>query len=315
MRRHLFLVIAFKLFCFGAGIAQEASNVQTFTPSKLLRKGQWDIKSFVGLYTQTKQRDNNRNRSRLPKRETYLTNTNEIFTGVSKNSRVNIGLIARIVSFQRGGSGLYDAAGAFRLKNDNRTTRSGLTAIAPSIRFQPFKSIGNFSLTSSFFIPTFKDRPSRNGFTDNDGNDEFTPFLDRRSFVWETKFFLDKTFGNNKWQIFTEVDFAYNFGEDRDEASEDENQGERFFNESIGLPISVFLSFFPTSKSTVFISHQQFYLIDIGNGTNQEFSQAGFGAKYQLTRVLNIEASYNRFVTGVNTGIGESFNVGLRFLL
>jgi len=299
-------------------LAQERetrSNVQTFTPSKLLSKGQWDIKGFVSLYTQKVSADANGDFSRNEKRETFLTNTNEVYVGVSENSRVNIGLITRAVSFQRGGNNLYDAAGAFRLKNDQRSTRAALTALAPSIRFQPLKNVGNFSLTSSFFIPIFKDRPSKNGFLDAGGGDESTPFLDRRSFVWETKFFFDHTFGEDKFQVFTEADFAFFFGEDSDEADEDENAGERFFNESIGIPVSVFLSYFPTSKSTIFVSGQQFFLIDAGNGTKQDFTQFGFGVKYQLTKEISIEGGHNSFVRGTNTGIGESFNIGLRALL
>lgn len=35
-------------------VETEKSNIQTYTPSKLLDKGQWDIKFFNGLYTQTK---------------------------------------------------------------------------------------------------------------------------------------------------------------------------------------------------------------------------------------------------------------------
>ena len=34
---------------------QKKSNVQEFTPSKLLSKGQWDIKFFNSLYTKKKQ--------------------------------------------------------------------------------------------------------------------------------------------------------------------------------------------------------------------------------------------------------------------
>ena len=36
---------------------QQASNVQTYTPSKLLKKGQWDVKFFNSIYTQTEQTD------------------------------------------------------------------------------------------------------------------------------------------------------------------------------------------------------------------------------------------------------------------
>jgi len=317
MKKILSLSIIFVLAIqnFTAQEESNLSNIQEFTPSKLLKKGQWDIKGFVSLYTQTKSRDANGNRSRLERRDTFLTNTNEFFVGVSNNSRVNVGLVTRAVSYQSGGDNLYEAAGAFRLKNDQRSTRAALTALAPSVRLQPFKKISNFSLTTSFFIPIFRDRPTLNGFLDANEENEATPFLDRRSFVWETKFFYDKTFGGNQWQIFTQLDLAYFFGEKASEADEDENSGERFFNNSIGLPVSAFLSYFPSTKSTVFVSAQQFFLIDVGNDNTQDFTQVGVGVKYQLTKTLNIEGGYNRFVRGTNTGIGESFNLGLRALL
>lgn len=36
------------------------SNIQTYTPSKLLSKGQWDIKWFNNLYTETKSINENK---------------------------------------------------------------------------------------------------------------------------------------------------------------------------------------------------------------------------------------------------------------
>lgn len=277
---------------------QAGSNIQTFTPSKLLKKGQWDIKFFNGLYTETEGANENGDKSDLVRRGTFFTNTNEIFTGVSKTSRINVGLIFQIRSNQQGG----EALGALKFRNDERATRSGLTTIAPSIRVQPFRSIANFSFTSSFFIPVFKDIPN-------------ATFLDKRSFFWETKFFYDYTFGANKWQVFTELDFGFNFGEKRADVNPAEvNLGERFANNSLSLPASVFLSYFPSSKSTVFINAQQAFLIDLGNEFEQNFTQLGFGGKYQVTRVINLEASYGKFVRGVSTGLGQTFSIGLRAL-
>ncbi len=277
---------------------QAGSNIQTFTPSKLLKKGQWDIKFFNGLYTETEGANENGDKSDLVRRGTFFTNTNEIFTGVSKTSRINVGLIFQIRSNQQGG----EALGALKFRNDERATRSGLTTIAPSIRVQPFRSIANFSFTSSFFIPVFKDIPN-------------ATFLDKRSFFWETKFFYDYTFGANKWQVFTELDFGFNFGEKRADVNPAEvNLGERFANNSLSLPASVFLSYFPSSKSTVFINAQQAFLIDLGNEFEQNFTQLGFGGKYQVTRVINLEASYGKFVRGVSTGLGQTFSLGLRAL-
>ncbi len=278
---------------------QEASNIQTYTPSKLLKKGQWDVKFFNSIYTQTEQTDSG-SKSQKIDRQTFFTNTTEVYTGVSNSSRVNVGLILQARA------NTYRGAGALEvLSFENNTTdaRSGLTTIAPSIRVQPFKNVGNFSFTSSFYIPVFKDEPNPN-------------YLDKRSYFWETRFFYDKTFGGNKWQIFTEADFGFNFGEKATDADpQSANIGERFANNSLFLPLSAFLSYFPSSKSTIFVNTQQAFLIDLGNDFSQNYTQVGFGGKYQLTDVLNLEASFGKFVRGSNfQGLGQTFSLGIRAL-
>lgn len=281
------------------------SNVQEFTPSKLLSKGQWDIKVFSGLYTQTEQTDAESNSGTIP-RQTFFTNTNEIYTGVSNNSRINVGLVFQIRSNSLAGQGALDV---FSFEDNGNDRRSGVTTIAPSIRVQPFKNISNFSFTSSFFIPIFKDQADT-------VNDNAFSYLDVRSFAWETKFFFDKTFGADKWQVFTEADFKYNFGEESSEADADQNTSERFANNSANVPLSAFLSYFPSSKSTIFINGQQAFLIALGNDFSQNSTAFGFGGKYQLTNALNIEASINKIVRGNNfQGLGQTFSIGLRALL
>ena len=288
------------------GFAQEEnaprrSNVQEFTPSKLLNKGQWDIKFFNSLYTQTKTTGEGTGKSFDIDRENFFTNTTEVYTGVSNNSRINIGFIFQIRANTYGGQNAFSV---FNFENNGTDSRSGLTTIAPSIRVQPFANIPNFSFTSSLYLPVFKD-------------EAVATYLDKRSTFWETKFFFDKTFGGGSWQIFTEADFGFNFGEDADEADPTtENIGERFANNSLFLPLSAFLSYFPSSKSTLFVNVQQAFLIDLGNDFEQNYTQLGFGGKYQLTNVLNIEASYGKFVRGNNfQGLGQTFSIGLRALL
>ena len=52
--------------------------------------------------------------------------------------------------------------------------------------------------------------------------------------------------------VFTEIDFGFNFGEKRKDANPlTENISERFANNSLFMPISAFLSYFPSGKSTV----------------------------------------------------------------
>ena len=75
----------------------------------------------------------------------------------------------------------------------------------------------------------------------------------------------------------------------------------------------MFFSYFPTSKFTVLTYAQHVQLLDAGdNAFSKDFSVLGLGAKYQLTKALNVETIYGRFVRGTNTGLGQSFNLGLR---
>jgi len=292
----VFITITFSGFS-QEDIKDQKSNIQTYTPSKLLKKGQWDIKFFNSLYTQTKKTDAGSNSVTIT-RETFFTNTTEIYTGISEKSRVNIGFILQIRSNTFGGANALDV---FKFE-DNASARNGLTTIAPSIRVQPFASTPNFSFTSSVYLPIFKDKAN-------------APYLDKRSVFWETKFFYDNTFGDDKWQIFTEVDLGFNFGEKSTDADADSNVTERFANNSLFLPFGIFLSYFPSTKTTIFVNAKQAFLIDLGNNFSQNYTSLGFGGKFQLTQVLNVEASFDKFVRGNNfQGLGQTFSLGLRAL-
>lgn len=79
---------------------EEKNNLQVFTPSKLLNKGQWDIKWFNGLYTETKQTGANSSDSKDINRRNFFTSTLEVFTGISDNNRVNVGELLNFVRIQ-----------------------------------------------------------------------------------------------------------------------------------------------------------------------------------------------------------------------
>jgi hypothetical protein len=299
--KKLILFMVFTTITF-SGFSQEdtqnqKSNIQEYTPSKLLKKGQWDIKFFNSIYTQTKRTDAGSNSVSIP-REAFFTNTTEIYTGISEDSRINIGFIFQIRSNTFGGVGALDV---FKFE-ENANSRSGLTTIAPSIRVQPFASVPYFSITSSVFFPVFKDKAN-------------APYLDKRSVFWETKFFYDKTFGEDMWQVFTEMDLGLNFGEKSTNADASSNISERFANNSLFVPLSAFLSYFPSKTTTVFVNAKQAFLIDLGNDFSQNSTSLGFGGKLQLTQVLNLEASFDKFVKGNNfQGLGQTFSLGLRAL-
>lgn len=286
MKKLTLLLIAIATSITGFSQEDEASgsNIQTYTPSKLLSQGQWDIKFFNNLYTQTESTFT----SGTEARETYFTSTVDVFTGISANNRFNVGLL---LEFRSNVIGDRDALDVFKFDGESNTARSGFTSFAPAVKFNPIKSVSNFTIQTAFHIPLV-DNESENGV-----------FLDQKGFTFQNRFFYDYNF-NSKWQLFTELNTEYHFGK----------KEESFANNSLSLTPGLFLSYFPSSKFTVLGLVQHSQRIDTGNDFEQDFTAVGGGAKYQISDVLNIETLYSKFVRGNNTGLGQSFNIGLRAL-
>lgn len=274
----LVLIISFNSF------AQEddntKSNIQTYTPSKLLNKGQWDIKFFNGLYTQDRRTDAGSTGVDIP-RENYFTSTTEVFTGVSDNNRINIGAI---IEFR---SNTFNDRSAFSVFSFDG--RAGLSTIAPAIKWQPLENVGNFSVQSALHIPIHSEESNADGF------------LDQTAWAFQNRFFFDHTFDSGNWQIFTELNTEYSFGSE-----------ESFANNTFLLSPGLFLSYFPSDVSTILVFSQ--HLERFGDFA-QSGTSLGFGGKYQVTEVLNLEALYSKFVRGNNfQGLGATYSFGLRFL-
>ena len=282
----VFTAITFNGFSQEDSEASQKSNIQTYTPSKLLKKGQWDIKWFNNLYTQTKGADSNGDITKDLDRETYFTSSFDIFTGVSESSKLNVGLLFEMRSNVIGDRNALDV---FSFDGERGTVRSGLTSIAPVIKFNPFKNVSNFTVQTAFHIPLISEESDDSGV-----------FLDQTAYTFQNRFFYDYTFPSGDWQLFTELNTEYNFGDDSS-----------FADKTFVLAPGVFMSYFPSQKSTIlgFVQHQQRF-----GDFEQDFTALGFGGKYQLNQTLNLEVLYSSFVRGTNSGIGQSFNIGLRAL-
>jgi len=309
MKKILKLTIITLLLNYNFVLAQEdndqedlpnGSVIQTLTPSKLIGKGQYDIKWFNNLYTQTKTADNNGNVTKDLPRETYFTSTLEAYTGVSENKRINIGII---LEFRSNVIGDRNALDVFKFDGDSDTARSGLTSIAPSIKFVPFSSVNNFSIQSSLVIPLI------------DNEFENNVFFDQKGFTWQNRFFYDYTFGGNQFQLFTELNSEFNFGKELVFGTNGNSIEGSYANNSLRLTPGVFFSYFPSSKFTILALAQHSQLIDLGNNFEQNFTAIGGGTKYQLTNTLNIEALYTNFIRGNDSGLGQTFNLGARLIL
>ncbi|WP_299553943.1 hypothetical protein [Seonamhaeicola sp.] len=286
------------------GFAQEdeekqGSVIQTYTPSILLKKGQWDIKWFNNLYTETKDLFGPGGTKQSIPRNTFFTSTVDIFTGVSNNNSFNIGLLLEFRSNVIGGR---DALDVLKFDGQRGSARSGFTSFAPAIKFNPIKNVGNFTIQTALHIPLI----------DNEVEDGV--FLDQKGFILQNRFFYDYSFAGGDWQLFSELNTEFNFGKKIERDGNGVQTDGSFANNSVRLTPGLFLSYFPSSKFTILALVQHSQLIDAGNNFSQNFTALGGGLKYQLTDVLNIETLYTNFVRGNDTGLGQTFNIGLRAL-
>ena len=250
-----------------------------------MSKGQWDIKWFNNLYTQTKEADGNGNSASVL-RSNFFTSSIDAFTGITESKRINVGLI---VEFRSNTNKGRNALSVFKFDGDKITARSGITSFAPAIKFQPFKNVSNFSVQTAFHIPLISEESNSNGV-----------YLDQTAYTFQNRFFYDYNFSNSDFQLFAEVNTEYNFGEENS-----------FANQTFVFAPGLFLSYFPSSEFTILglLQHSQRF----GDFT-QDYTAVGFGGKYQLSKMINIETIYTNFVRGNNSGLGQTFNIGLRVL-
>lgn len=290
------------------------SVIQNLTPSKLIGKGQADIKWFNNIFTSTRQIDGNGDAQDVD-RINFFTSTLEAFFGVGNNKRVAIGGILEFRSNTIGGRGLFDV---FAFDGERGTARSGLTNIAPSVKWVPFENVGNFSVQSSFFIPTFGSE-SEDGAVNDQFEQTVSPvFLDQDGFTWQNRFFYDLPLGSSKeWQLFFDLNTEYNFGDKQVSDNAGNTIEGSFANNSLRFIPGAFISYFPSSKFTIQGLVQHFQLVALTEGNfEQDQTAAGLGVKYQLTDALNIEGLYTNFFRGSEfTNTGETFNIGLRYVL
>ena len=266
------------------------SNLFTFSPSKLLTKGQWDIKWFNNLYTEVRGADKSGAKSDRM-RQNFFTSSFDVFTGINDSKTINVGLSIEYRSNTING---MDALSVFKFKNNpTQSSRSGVTSIVPSIKFSPIKQLSNFTIQSAFHIPLIS-KEELSGV-----------FLDQKGFIWQNKFFYDYVADSEQFQIFAEVNTLYSFGK----------KSASYANDSLGVAPGVFVSYFPNQNFTILGLVQHYNLIAINNGFAQNYTAVGAGAKYQLTRAVNFELIYTNFVRGNDTGLGQTFNFGLRALL
>jgi hypothetical protein len=285
----------------------EVFGLQTFTAGSLLPKGRMDFTLFNTLYT---EKENNwKGQDFTGYRTTFLTSLLQWTYGVSENARVNLGFDVYLRSTGRanGDSSISAIDRAFLATNTD-TTSFGIAAIGPRIKIAPIKGVNNFSIQSTFLVSPANDP---------EGLGSEQHWLEWDRFIWWNQFFFDKTLGSrDQFQLFLEADVLFRF------------KRREYQTSHVDMPASVFFSYFPTDKITVYVMSQYWPRFVYDTPTTDEnfndirtdwvigsnYTASGIGFKYQFSSQLNVELLYTDFWRGTNSGVGQTFNLGIKYI-
>ena len=303
MTKHLILLSLLAIFSFAQGQEteeDESSNVQTYVPSKLLKKGQVDVQLFNNLYTQTLFFDADRNRIETGQRSTYFTTFAQALFGTSKSGRVNWGLDV-IFKSVRNDSDPKSSGLKVLLFENSPNTRTAVTAVGPKIKFSPLKKYPDFSIQSAFWIPIAPDL---------EADVRADPWLDWNRFTSWTQVFYSQQLGR-KWQLFYEIDALFRITKPASWYPNNTMKGT-----VLSTPASLFVNYFSSSKSTIYLMAQYWpsFGVDTGFSFDGDFLQGGIGGKYQLTSHLALELQFSNFFLAKNSGLGRTYNLGVRYI-
>lgn len=260
----------------------KATNESRYIVSSTIPKGSFEIKVFNNLYSQkTGDQENFNGRS------SFFTTSLSAFYGLSSNFNIGINTRFRKIRNNPFPSTPFSVFGS----GGEGSSRSGITAFGPQIRYAPVKAWENFSIQSSFVFAIGEDLK---------GNGEL-PFIDWDGATWNTQFFNDFSIGD-KFSLFTEVDLLL-----EDIGSAEDGRLNRF-----STPLVLIFSYVPTNKLTLYTigGYSPFWQEQF-----DYFYQYGVGTKYQFTPNFELELLYtdftNKFLSEIS-GQAETINLGIR---
>ncbi len=258
------------------------SNESRYIVSSTIAKGTFEIKVFNNLYSQQTGDVNE-----LRDRSSFNTTSLSVLYGL--NNRFNVGIATRFRKVRN--NPLPSSAFSVFGSEGVGSSRSGVTAFGPQIRYAPNPKWSNFSIQSSFVFPIGEDLA---------GNSE-QPYIDWNGATWTTQFFNDVSIGT-KFSLFTEVDFLI----------EDIGSGDEGHINRVSTPVTAIFSYVPTNKLTIYTlaGYSPYWQSEF-----DYFAQVGIGTKYQFTPNFELELLYTDFSNKfLNTtgGQAETINLGLR---
>lgn len=272
----------------GQGKPSTTSNLQSFTPSVLLKKGQKEWKLFNNLYTQTRYFDNFKITD-INGRANFFSGIFQFNFGLTKKLNGGVSFMMRSTSNRGPNSSPLDV---FRFQN-NANARTAITNVGLIAKYAPIPVEG-LSLQTMVFFPTGKKLEG--------APEESLPYIDFDAIQWFQQAFYDVRLAQ-RFNLFAELDFLIRI----DVQNKDRQSSQ------VAIPLKVFPSYFITNKLTAYAMTE--FAPTLGAGIfSSAYVQSGLGLKYQLTNQLEIEGLYTNFWWGKNSGAGVTYNLGLRYL-
>ena len=263
--------------------ASGANNTLRYVVSSTIPKGSTETKVFNNLYTQKTGPSDN-----LSDRSTFFTTIITSLYGVSNNLNVGINTRYRRVRNDKLPSSALSVLGG---SGGALSTRSGVTAFGPMIRYAPVPEWKNFSIQSSFVF----------AIGDDLSGSASQPYIDWDGPTWWTQFFNDFSIGNS-FSLFTEIDLLI----------EDIGRLDSHVNR-LSTPVTLIFSYNPIANMTLYTlgGYSPYWQADY-----DYFTQFGIGFKYQFTPNLEFELLYtdfsNEFLNDTG-GQASTYNLGFRF--
>jgi len=258
-----------------------ANNSFRYVTSAAIPKEGIELKIFNNLYSQKEP-----NTRGVSYRSTFFTTSLSFLYGLT--NRFNVGFASRYRRVRN--SSLPSSALDVFQSGEAGSSRQGITAFGPQIRWAPIESWTNFSIQSSLTIPIGS---NLSGTSDS-------PFIDWAGPVFWTQFFNDKTI-SDKFSLFTEIDLLI-----------EEIGGSEKFNR-VSTPMTVIFSWFPKKNLTLYglVGYSPFFV-----SPYDYFNQYGIGAKYQISPDFEIEllaTDFNSKYLNSVDGSAATYNIGFRY--
>ena len=262
---------------------KKKKNANRYVVSSTIAEGSIEVKIFNNLYTQQTG-----SKESLTDRATFFTTALSFLYGL--NNRFNIGVSSR---YRRVDNDILpsSALGVFNTI-ESGSSRQGLTAIGPQIRYAPIEQWSNFSIQSEFVFSIGKDL----------AGSATQPYIDWTGASWNTRLFNDLSIGSN-FSLFTELSFFL-----EDIGSSSKGHINRF-----STPATLIFSYSLNPK-TIFYTlggFSPFWQEDFNY-----FTQVGVGAKYQFTPKFELELLVTDFSNNFLNDTGgkaATYNIGIRF--